>query len=346
MESGWSASSSGPASGRRYALVIGNRAYTTATPLQSPRADALTMASLLENIGFEVQIGFDCTFSEFRQRLRDFADRIGDAGVALFYFSGHAVAARTSNHLLPIDAEVHEDEDLGRVTISLDRVLGAMQKPGRVCLVFLDACHDDPFSAHSPRNLTKGILASHAGLRSVPAGNLPETLIGFAAEEGRAALDGGSGLSPFTAALKQELARPGAEIQDIMREVRRRVVSETEGRQQPWFKDKLTRPVVLVPHPGADAEAKPEFTPPPEARPDKAVERATNPRWSPGREVFKALLAAGLVAVLLAAFVASREPLPESRACIGTAQGCLDQIRKSGRSGAAIGGSAGPLKGN
>jgi uncharacterized caspase-like protein len=248
MQHGPTASSVGTALPRRVALVIGNRAYAPATPLLSPRADALTMASLLEEIGFKVQVGFDCSFTEFRQRLRDFADRIGDAEVALFFFSGHAVAtAAASNHLLPVDADIHEPEDLGRVTMPLERVLDAMQRPGRVCLVFLDACHDDPFATKPMVPLMKGVLSSHAGLTSVSSANLPETLIGFAAEEGRTAIDGGDGLSPFTAALAAELARPGAEIRDVLRDVRLRVVNATEGRQQPWFKDKLTRPVVLVP---------------------------------------------------------------------------------------------------
>ena len=68
------------ASERRVALVIGNGAYKSLTPLRNPVNDAEDMASALERTGFAVIKHVNVSRSELRAAIRDFRDRIALEG--------------------------------------------------------------------------------------------------------------------------------------------------------------------------------------------------------------------------------------------------------------------------
>jgi hypothetical protein len=239
----------------RIALVIGigNGEYEHALPLSAPRGDAVLMGARLEALEFTVLSGYDCTYATFRSRVDDFLDRLRPETLAVFYYSGHGAAtAGAANHILPVDAEVVDPRDLGRVTIPLDDLLAEMRKRAGVSLLFLDACRDDPFRNAGARLGTKGVLVQQPGLAPVRKKQLSQALIGFAAEQGQTALDAPEGQrSPFTAALARLIGTEGQEIHDLMKAVRLEVLDKTEGRQVPWTNDALTEDVVLRPAKGA-----------------------------------------------------------------------------------------------
>ncbi len=103
--------------------------------------------------------------------------------------------------------------------------------------------------------------SQHAGReRWGPAQTGGGTLIGFAAEPGRAALDGPpDGNSPYAAALIRHLsAMSGLEFGTVMRMVAEEVYLKTQGQQRPWVNETLTRLIYL--------DGKP-----PELQPDEGV---------------------------------------------------------------------------
>jgi hypothetical protein len=326
---------------RKVALVIGNGAYAHASQLDAPRRDAIRMASLLEGIGFSVVTGFDCDYVQFRDRARDFLDRLDPQALGLFYFSGHGAQGMDGgNHMLPVDARLVDPEDLGRVTMPLDDLLARMRGKARVSLILLDACRDDPFDEMARATGTKSVFAGRPGLAAVPRAALGQALIGFAAEEGHIALDAGSGQpSPFTAALVRHLATPGRDIRDILGDVRRDVFAATDGRQTPWTKEALTDEVVLVPGPvagaaprqGLHAPAAPWVEPPAPAVDPKRESAAPDARSR------RPLVAAALVAfVLVSGVVLAARPalvcaLPGTAAlgaCQATAIDLVPLIRR------------------
>ena len=60
------------------------------------------------------------------------------------------------------------------------------------------------------------------------------TLISFATQPGNVALDGTGNHSPFTSGLLEFIAVPGTEVSDMLRNVRKHVYKETDGKQIPW----------------------------------------------------------------------------------------------------------------
>jgi hypothetical protein len=57
---------------RRIALVIGNGAYRSVTPLKNPPNDARLLAATLKKLGFEVTVGTDKGQREMKQLIRVF----------------------------------------------------------------------------------------------------------------------------------------------------------------------------------------------------------------------------------------------------------------------------------
>lgn len=264
---------------RKLALVIGNEAYEHASALDAPRRDAVSMAMCLEAIGFEALTGFDCDLKTMRAKMADFEDRLNGDTLALFYFSGHGIAAQDgTNYMLPVNAEIVDPDDIRRFTFSVDRLLAAMRERARVSLLFLDACRDDPFHETEARTGRKNVVVTRHGLAPVDRALLGQALIGFAAEAGQTALDAGNRQSsPFTAALIENLKAPGIDIRDVMQNVRRAVLDRTQGRQTPWTKDALTEDVYLVSapapkdDPAAEPVAAPDPTPPMASGPDPSI---------------------------------------------------------------------------
>ena len=90
---------------KRVALVIGNSTYQNVAPLANPVNDGTVMASTLKDAGFDV-VDFrrDLPAAETRRVLRDFADRVRDADIAVVYYAGHGIEVDGANYLIPVDA--------------------------------------------------------------------------------------------------------------------------------------------------------------------------------------------------------------------------------------------------
>src|SRR5918995_3212290 len=97
---------------RRVALVIGNSAYHNTTPLRNPRNDATALAAVLRKLDFEVLEGIDLDDNGFRRVARDFAVKIEDADVALFFYAGHGLQVNNRNYFMPVNAALKREADL------------------------------------------------------------------------------------------------------------------------------------------------------------------------------------------------------------------------------------------
>src|SRR5450432_125417 len=77
---------------QRIALVVGNGAYKNVQQLPNPPISAKAMAELLRKAGFDVIEGTDLNREEMTERLLEFGRKAEAADLAVFYYSGHAVA--------------------------------------------------------------------------------------------------------------------------------------------------------------------------------------------------------------------------------------------------------------
>jgi formylglycine-generating enzyme required for sulfatase activity/uncharacterized caspase-like protein len=216
---------------KRVALVIGNANYRVGGQLRNPVNDSASIAKLFKDAGFDtVESRSDIGIAAMRRAIGDFADKAQDSDIAVVYYAGHGIEVGGVNYLIPVDAVLARDFDVEDETISLDRVLRAIEPAQRLRLVILDACRDNPFGQTMKRS-TRAIGRGFAKVEPTTT----DTLVAFAAKAGATAADGRGEHSPFTAALLQHLATPGLDIMMAFRHVRDTVTASTSPRQEPFL---------------------------------------------------------------------------------------------------------------
>ncbi len=214
----------------RVALVVGNSAYSHATPLTNPKNDAQDMSAAFERLGFEVTTLTDLGFDDMRRALRTFSSKAVRADMAVIFYAGHGMEVNKQNYLIPADAKLQTDRDISFEAIPLELATEAVSGARTLRLVILDACRNNPFAASM--TMTSSTRSLGRGLARVE----PEagTLVTFAAKEGTTALDGTDRNSPYTKALLKHLETPQLEINFLFREVRDDVMASTNQQQQPF----------------------------------------------------------------------------------------------------------------
>ena len=221
--------SAATASGR-VALVVGNSAYSHVATLPNPRNDARAVAEAFRAVGFSVREAHDLGFDEMRRTLRDFTSEAAKAQMAIIYFAGHGIEISKQNYLIPVDAKLETDRDVGFEALPMEMLSEAVGGASLLKLVILDACRNNPFSA--TMKVTSANRSVGRGLaRFDPA---PGTLVAFAAQEGAVASDGEGKNSPFAAALVSNLLEPGLEVNFLFRRIRDSVMRETNSQQMPF----------------------------------------------------------------------------------------------------------------
>jgi uncharacterized caspase-like protein len=218
---------------KRVALVIGNSSYQKVAKLSNPANDAAAVATMFKSAGFDtVESKVNLTVSELRKSLRDFGNTSRDADVAVVYYAGHGIELDGTNYLIPVDATLETDADLLDETVSLDRVLFAVEPAKQLRLVILDACRDNPFAKTMKRTIASRAIGR--GLAKVEPSS-PNTMVAFAAKAGSTASDGDSKNSPFAKALVDHLGKPGLDLRKEFGFVRDDVLKATNNAQEPFI---------------------------------------------------------------------------------------------------------------
>jgi formylglycine-generating enzyme required for sulfatase activity len=209
----------------RLALVIGNSHYKTA-PLKNPVNDAADMAATLKKYGFSVIVLLDASRKKMKKAVRAFGkDLRKNSGVGLFYYAGHGMQIKGNNYLIPTGVTIESEADVEDEAVSARLILGKMEDAGNdLNIVILDACRNNPYSRNF-RTSTPGLARMDA-----PKG----TLISYATGPGSVAADGDGRNGLYTQHLLKNMGKPGLKIEDVLKNVRIAVVSETTGKQIPW----------------------------------------------------------------------------------------------------------------
>jgi tetratricopeptide (TPR) repeat protein len=171
-----------PVPTRRFALVIGNSAYRSVSPLKNPRNDADLVAKTLRSLGFEVTELVDGDYNAMRQAIIDFGRALrSGSDASVFYYSGHGIQFSGHNYLVPVDAALKDEQEAGIETFDMDSYLGVMPRwlkhsrhsphpPGRargsaresreIVPFWPPAAETFPFSPHSP---SLGVASGNVG---------------------------------------------------------------------------------------------------------------------------------------------------------------------------------------
>jgi uncharacterized caspase-like protein len=217
----------------RVALIIGNGAYQSESPLANPSNDAADVAALLRNLGFEVIEGRDLSKRDLERKLKEFRAKLEEIQpaadfdpdtsppVALFYYSGHGIQVAGRNFVIPVDAKIDKPADVDFETVDMDAILRAMQGDAWASVIVLDACRDNPFArslARSLKGATRGGESAFQGLAEMRAQN--GSFIIYATDPGNVALDGTGRNSPFTSAFLKNAPKPGVDLSRMMISIR------------------------------------------------------------------------------------------------------------------------------
>lgn len=243
---GFEMGGSAATTGKRLALVIGNKDYAW-KPLANPVNDATDVAAALERDGFKVSLATDLRFRDsspaldMKSIVRQFVESVHKNDFAFVYYSGHGVEVRGTNYLLPIDLPA--DATSGAIkdeSVSAQDLVNDLQDQGAsVSVLVLDACRSNPINANGDRDFES------RGLARMDPGH--GTLVVFPTQAGRTASDNSVGRNGlFTQYLLPALARKGVRLDDAIRDAASQMVHDTGGMQTPALYGLLDNPVFLI----------------------------------------------------------------------------------------------------
>jgi TPR repeat protein len=235
----------------RTALVIGNGAYQDA-PLKNPVNDAKAMAGALQGCGFAVTELENANRAQMREAIRAFGARIAEGGVGLFYFAGHGMQVKGRNFLVPVGADIAQEDEVEGEAVEVDTILAKMETArNRLNILILDACRNNPFG-HSFRSTQQGLAQVDA-----PVG----TFVAFATAPGRTAADGGGDHGLYTEALLRQFRNPGVKLEDVFKRTRAEVLKGSAQQQTPWENSSIVGDFYFVPGAAAPTSASAPASP-------------------------------------------------------------------------------------
>lgn len=243
-------------SGDNYALVIGNSNYHNIADLKNPVNDARAISGALRSLGYKVDLFTNLTQQELNRTTTNFVSKLvrNSATIGFFYYAGHSSQADGQNYLTPIDARAQSIEELKNRSFSLNPFLRKLgNSNSEAYIIVLDACRNNPFKDSilaATTNLYDGadrrIVRERVSKVAHSFGNgLAEleapanTFISFATKPGRTAKDGLGSNSIFTQALVERIVVEGLTIEQVFKDVRRRVSNRTNGMQIPFDNSSL-----------------------------------------------------------------------------------------------------------
>ena len=260
---------------KRVALVVGNAQYHNGGAAAGVAANAATMADALKRAGFSVTVADNLDHRGMVAAISRFQDALSAGDLGFFYYSGVALSLSAKSFLVPVDAKLASEYDVIFDTIELDYVLKEIQRGGRKAVAVFD-----PVPGH-PLTETLAAAMGDAGRSVKPVLTAPSAFdnlfVVYSHRPGTppAALSG-NGPSVFTAALAQEMVKPGVGLLDALGEVARTVVSKTRGGQHPWLQDQLGTGLVLVPGTAKPGPAVAALPAPAKPEPNKPEPKPEN----------------------------------------------------------------------
>jgi formylglycine-generating enzyme required for sulfatase activity len=220
------------------------------------------MRDALVRLGFDVTYGEDLDQEGLRRTIGQFADRVGDADVAMVYFAGHSATFGDTSYVVPVDAEFSSLEQVAYELVPAETLIGELRRARGVGIIILDACHDNAAERELKRQASRGgpVVRGLAPMKN--AGGLiiayATQYLSTAADDAGLDLFGRStGHSPFTAALLNNIATPGLDLTDMFRKVGREVDAATGGKQRLEIFISMYEQYALAPAAGNTTAAPP-----------------------------------------------------------------------------------------
>jgi len=210
----------------KFALVIGNSAYTGITQLNNPVNDAGDIANVLEGFGFTVEKVLNGSLEQMENAIMQMKNRlsISKDSMGFLFYAGHGVQSNGENYLLPVDSNIPGESYLRQRAVSVHTMLDELNNAGNLLnIVILDACRDNPYSWR--RSGSRGLAV---------VGNQPaDSIVVYATSAGSTADDGQGRNGLFTEHLLNNMKDPGVDVNEIFRRTMGDVARASDNRQRP-----------------------------------------------------------------------------------------------------------------
>ena len=235
----------------RRALLIGNDAYRHIPKLGNARTDARALGASLAKLGYQVTVREDLDEKGMKAALRQFRAEVEGGDEVVFFYAGHGVQIGAANFLLPIDIRADSEEQVKDEAVELQRVLEDLAaRRAKLTIAIVDACRDNPFPVRAGRSI--------GGRGLAPTTAATGQMVIFSAGAGQQALDrlGPNDADPnglFTRTLLREIGTPGLRVDNVVREVRKKVVEAARAvghDQVPAIYDQIVGDFYFVPDAG------------------------------------------------------------------------------------------------
>ncbi len=232
-----------PAHAARHAVVIGNGDYNKKVPsLDNPVNDANDMAAVLKSLGFDVILKLNASKKTMKNAVREFGQRLQSGDVALFYYSGHGLQSNNRNYLVPPEADIRNKKDIEFESFDVSYVLQKMERVNRegVNLVILDACRDNPFQSNI-KNLKKGLAEIKGDMGFLIAYATAPDMPSYGNSKKRNSI-----YTAYLLSALRDKKKVSMSVLDLLTEVTKQVVAETQKAQVPWYSTSLTERFCFV----------------------------------------------------------------------------------------------------
>ncbi|GHV89585.1 hypothetical protein AGMMS50268_00880 [Spirochaetia bacterium] len=218
----------------RFALVIGNAAYTHIDSLSNTVNDARDIAASLGKLGFSVDLKLDVTEKEFGDAVDNYVAKLAANldNEGFFWYAGHGIQVQDQNYLLPVDVAIDTERTLRRSAYSLNDLLDEFSRANnKVNVVVLDACRNNPLPAAARGSGTRGL----AVIRDVPG----DIFVMFSTAPGDVAEDGkGARNSPFATAFLKNIASTEPVVM-VAVDVTNETLTLTGQKQRPFIRGSI-----------------------------------------------------------------------------------------------------------
>ena len=223
------------------ALLIANGEYAKGIEtLTNPVPEGIGLKTALESIGFSVTLVQNADLETMRKALKAFKKKSEEVkGISFFHYGGHAVQMSGANYLIPVDAQIEDDdeeEDVQVKLLNVDRILDSMV--GEANIIILDSCRNNPFGHGKKRGVsdTRGLAVTGGG--SIKSKNY---MIVYSAAAGQTAKDG-----LFTPILTKKITEKNKNFAEILTDIRNEVDKATNGTQAAFEYNGLKTKVYLA----------------------------------------------------------------------------------------------------
>jgi hypothetical protein len=240
---------------QKYALVIGNGAYTAIPRLGNPVNDANDIKAELEGLGFQVDLLTNVNLGRMEDAAVQLKNRLRNSpgSYGFFFYAGHGVQSQGQNYLIPVDVDIKSESFLRERAFNVQILYDELEQAGNALnIIVLDACRNNPFGWS--RSGTRGL--------SVVSGQPAGSIIVYATGAGQAAADGTGRNGLFTGQLLKNLPLD-IEVKELFNRTGLDVLKASGGGQRPAVYNTFFGQAFLPPdHNGEAVVVNPVVAPP------------------------------------------------------------------------------------